>query len=76
MADRLKEHDRFVLTEDMPAEGLHAGDLGTVVMVHDDPPGYRGEFTWLDGRTRAIVGLNPDQVRRAKGNEVARAVNA
>ena len=76
MADRLKEYERFVLTEDVPSEGLHAGDLGTVVMVHDNPPGYRGEFTWLDGRTRTIVGLSPHQVRRAKGDEVARAVSA
>lgn len=76
MSDRLREHQRFVLTEDVPEEGLEAGDLGTVVMVHSDhdPPGYTGEFTYLDGRTRTIVGLYEHQVRQAKGDEVARAM--
>ena len=31
----MDELDRFVLTEDLPEKGLRAGDLGTIVMVHD-----------------------------------------
>jgi hypothetical protein len=77
MPDRLKEHQRFVLTEDVPEESLAAGDLGTVVMVHSgDSQGYTGEFTFLDGRTRTIVGLYEHQVRRAQSDEVARAMPA
>jgi hypothetical protein len=77
MPDRLAEHQRFVLTEDILEEGLAAGDLGTVVMVHSgDPPGYTAEFTFLDGRTRTIVGLYEHQVRRAESGEVARAAKA
>lgn len=77
MADRLEEHQRFVLTEDVPEEGLAAGDLGTVVMVHSgNPQGYTGEFTYLNGRTRTIVGLYEHQVRRAQPGEVARAMPA
>lgn len=77
MPNRLEEHQRFVLTEDVPEEGLAAGDLGTVVMVHSgDPKGYTGEFTFLDGRTRTIVGLYEHQVRRAQKDEVARAAPA
>jgi hypothetical protein len=75
--DRLEEHQRFVLTEDILEEGLAAGDLGTVVMVHSgDPPGYTAEFPFLDGPTRTFVGLYEHQVRRAESGEVARAVPA
>lgn len=82
MAERLKEHERFVLTEDVPEKGLTAGDLGTVVMVHKagegnyaGPDGYTAEFTYLDGRTRTIVGLSPKQVRPIEKGEVARAAH-
>lgn len=75
---KLKEHERFVLTEDLPEEGLRAGELGTIVMVHaagegdyTGPDGYHGEFTYLSGGTRAIVGLRPDQVRPVEEGEVA-----
>ena len=30
----IKEHDRIVLTSDIPGEGLKAGDVGTVVHVY------------------------------------------
>ena len=30
----IKELDTIVLTLDLPEFGLHAGDLGTVVLVH------------------------------------------
>lgn len=38
----MDELDRFVLTEDRPEHGLRAGDLGTIVMVHD-PDSGRGQ---------------------------------
>lgn len=78
----MDELDRFVLTEDIPENGLHAGDLGTIVMVHTPggdytgPEGYTAEFTYLTGETRAVVDLHPDQVRPAKKGEVARATAA
>jgi hypothetical protein len=78
----IDELDRFVLTEDLPEHGLHAGDLGTIVMVHapgDDytgPEGYTAEFTYLTGETRAVVDLTPEQVRPAQKGEVARATRA
>ena len=75
---QLQEHERFVLTEDVPAEGLQAGELGTIVMVHrageegyTGPDGYHGEFTYLSGGTRAVVALRPDQVRPIEEDEVA-----
>ncbi|MEO8036025.1 MAG: DUF4926 domain-containing protein [Acidobacteriota bacterium] len=30
----IEEHDRIVLTEPVPAEGLEVGDVGTVVHVY------------------------------------------
>jgi len=78
----MDELDRFVLTEDLPEHGLRAGDLGTIVMVHDPdsgredysgPRGYTAEFTYLTGETRAVVDLRPDQVRPAEEGEVAHA---
>ena len=30
----IKEHDCVVLTNDLPEEGLEAGDVGTVVHIH------------------------------------------
>lgn len=64
----MDELDRFVRTEDIPEHGLHAGDLGTIVMVHvpdgdyTGPEGYTAEFTYLTGGTHAVVDLRPDQV--------------
>lgn len=77
----MEELDHFVLAEDVPKHGLHAGDLGTIVMVHDPdsqedytgPKGYTAEFTYLTGETRAVVDLRPDQVRPAEKGEVAHA---
>jgi hypothetical protein len=78
----MDERDRFVLTEDLPERGLRAGDLGTVVTVHDPdrpqsdytgPAGYTAEFTDLTGETRAVVDLRPDQVRPAENGEGAQA---
>ena len=78
----MNELDRFVLTEDLPEHGLHAGDLGTIVMVHTPggnytgPEGYTAEFTYLTGETRTVVDLRPNQVRPAQKGEVARAAAA
>jgi hypothetical protein len=72
----MNERDRFVRTEDLPEHGLHAGDLGTIVMVHvpdgdyTGPKGYTAEFTYLTGGTRAVVDLRPDQVRPAQEGAV------
>ncbi len=40
----IKEHDIVVLTEDVPEEGLTAGDVGTVVHIHNNGEGYEVEF--------------------------------
>lgn len=59
----IKEHDRIVLTTDVPASGLEAGDVGTVVHVYPDGAAYEVEFVTLDGHTAAVLTLEAAQVR-------------
>jgi hypothetical protein len=59
----IKEHDCVVLTKDLPEEELVAGDIGTVVHIHDGGEGYEVEFMTLQGETVAIVTLLSSQLR-------------
>jgi hypothetical protein len=52
-----KEHDRVVLTADLPGEKLTAGDVGTVVRFRRDGKAREVEFVLLDGETVAVVTL-------------------
>jgi hypothetical protein len=45
----IKEHDCVVLTQDLPEEKMKAGDIGTVVHVHQGGFGYEVEFMTLAG---------------------------
>ena len=54
----IKEHDRIVLTEPVPAEGLEVGDVGTVVHVYADGNAFEVEFTTLDGK--AVEAKDPN----------------
>lgn len=68
----LKELDTVVLDVDLPENGLSRGDLGTIVLVHQDR-GYEVEFMALDGETLAVVSLFTDQVRSVGHREIAHA---
>ena len=68
----IDELDEVVLTCDLDAHGLKAGDVGTVVHVHKGG-GYAVEFMTLDGQTVAVVSLSPAQVRPIGSNEIANA---
>ena len=59
----INEHDRVVLTQDVPEEGVMAEDVGTVVHIHRDHAGYEVEFVTLTGHTLAVVSLLRGQVR-------------
>ncbi len=59
----IKEHDCVVLNQDVPDEGLVAGDVGTVVHIHQGGTGYEVEFMTLTGHTLTVVALFPAQVR-------------
>lgn len=69
----IKEHDVVVLTEDLPKESLKAGDIGTVVHIHENGAGYELEFITLAGETIAIVTLLASQVRAAAKREIPHA---
>ena len=68
----IKELDQIVLREDLPQNGLKAGDIGTVALVHQNDKGYEVEFVALDGETIAVISLFADQVRSIKEREIAR----
>ncbi len=53
----------MVLTQDLPEERLAAGDVGTVIHVHDGGAGYEVEFMTLSGRTVAVATVMGSQVR-------------
>ena len=59
-----------VLTEDLPAEKLRAGDVGTVVERHDvagKEPGYSVEFFDMLGKTVAVVTVPCSKIRAPAG---------
>lgn len=59
----IKEHDIVVLTQDVPEEGLDAGDVGTVVHIHNNGEAYEVEIMTLAGQTIAVTTLLAQQVR-------------
>ncbi len=69
----IKEHDRVVITSDIPTLHLMRGDVGTVVMVHRGGEGYEVEFITLQGDTIGVETLRASQVRAIKRNEIAQA---
>ena len=68
---RIREHDSAVLSEDVPAAALKAGDIGTVVHIHDGGAGYEVEFMTLAGETVAVVTLLPTQIRAIARGDLA-----
>ena len=60
---KIKEHDCVVLTRDLSADGLRAGDVGAVVHIHKDGVAYEVEFVTLTGRTVAIATVEASHVR-------------
>jgi hypothetical protein len=67
----IKEHDCIVLTEDLPEESLKAGDIGTVVHIHQGGAGYEVEFMTLAGETITVVTLIASQVRPVARRDIA-----
>jgi len=69
----IREHDRVVLVTAVPAEGLVAGDVGTVVHLYRDGQAYEVEFTTLEGKTAAVITLEASQVRPVGKREITHA---
>ena len=73
----INELDLVVLKRDLPKEKLAAGDVGTVMLVHQQGLGYEVEFTTLSGDTVAVVTLDASDVRPVEAREIvhSRAVS-
>jgi hypothetical protein len=69
----IRELDRVVLTKRLSKVGLEAGDVGTVVLVHEGGKGFEVEFVTLEGETYAITTVSSDEVRPIDRNEIAHA---
>jgi len=67
----IQEHDCIVLTQDVPDEGLRAGDVGTVVHIHGEAAAYEVEFMTLTGQTVAVVTVLPSQLRPVSPTDLA-----
>jgi hypothetical protein len=69
----INELDLVVLTRDIPEEQLEAGDVGTVVGVYSNPPGYEIEFSTFTGETIVVVAVSADSVRPLESREITHA---
>lgn len=69
----IKEHDRIILTADLPEEDLKAGDVGTVVHVHGGGEAFEVEFLTLDGRTVAVTTVVASQLRPVTNRDITHA---
>ncbi len=69
----IRELDEVILDCDLPQHGLRSGDMGTVVLIHENGAAYEVEFTELDGQTIAVVTLLAEQVRPVGSGEIAHA---
>jgi hypothetical protein len=67
----IEELSDVVLMTDLPQHALRAGDLGTVVMVHQGGQGSTVEFTTMSGQTVAVATLTADEVRPTRSNDIA-----
>ena len=66
----IRELDLAALTEDLPEHGLKAGDVGTVVHVHEPGVAYIVEFISAEGKTVAVITVAQEQVRPATADEI------
>jgi len=60
---KFNEHDCVVLTASLPEEGLEAGDVGTVVHVHEGDAAFEVEFATLAGKTIAVITVKAAHLR-------------
>lgn len=69
----LKELDRVVLAVDFPEYQLQAGDMGVIVLVHDDGAGYEIEIFTAEGKTYEVITVEAAQIRPVQAFEIAHA---
>jgi Domain of unknown function (DUF4926) len=76
----LPEYSRAILTRDIPTSGLVAGDVGVVVLIHQDsdkqPVGYELELFAINGDSLDTVSVGLNDVRAAGEQDRAHARSA
>jgi len=70
MNEPIAELDVVALLSNIPAEGLVAGQTGTVVFVHDGGAAYEVEFI-LRPRRSVVTTVRADQLLKLKGLSAA-----
>jgi cyclic pyranopterin phosphate synthase len=70
-----KLFESVTLVRDIPKRGLRAGDVGTVVEVHDDS-GVIAEFLDEAGAAVAVIDLAPSDIRLVSPEDEPRAVRS
>ncbi len=73
--DTRRELDVVVLRRALDEHGLKEGDVGAVVHVYKGGSALEVEFVTGEGRTIAVVTLEPDDVRPMGGREVLHVRN-
>jgi len=71
--DAPTELDPVALKHDLPAVGVGAGDVGTVVLVCKDGEAYEIEFVAGNGRTVAVETLSAREVEPFAGQQILHA---
>ncbi len=66
----IQEHDLVALREDVPAEKLASGDVGTVVGIYRNGEAYEVEFMTIGGETVAVTTLPARLLRPVSPNEM------
>lgn len=66
----INEHDRVILSVDLPKSRLLAGDVGVVVHVYDQGKGFEVEFLSLTGDTLSVETLSKSEIRAAESKDV------
>jgi hypothetical protein len=69
----IHELDIVALTVDVPGEGLTAGNVGTVVHVHN-PTTFEVEFEDRQGRTYTLATLRAEQLLQLRYESVAEQI--
>ena len=71
----MRELDLAALRTPLPDRGLVAGDVGTIVFVHDAGTAYEVEFVAADGGTIAVETLGNDDLEPVSGRQILHVRN-
>lgn len=68
-----KEHERIILTQDIPQEGLKTGDVGTIVHIYPQGVAFEVEFVSLTGDTAAMATVPVAHLRAVTSQDMTHA---